>query len=67
MRFPTPSLFWSYVRTRGSLGRIVGLTVVYFLVCKLGLSLAVIHPSATAVWPGTGIAVAAILIALWSD
>jgi len=69
MRFPRPSLLWSYVRTSGSLRRIVGLTVVYFLVCKLGLSLAIIHPSATAVWPGTGIALAAILIfgySMWS-
>jgi signal transduction histidine kinase len=38
------------------------LIFVYFLVCKLGLSLAIIHPSATAVWPGTGIALAAILL-----
>jgi signal transduction histidine kinase len=50
------------VRTNNSLMRIVGLTFVYFLVCKLGLSLAIIHPSATAVWPGTGIALAAILL-----
>jgi two-component system, NarL family, sensor histidine kinase FusK len=38
------------------------LLFVYFIVCKLGLSLAIIHPSATAVWPGTGIALAAILL-----
>jgi len=62
MRFLSPSLVWSYVRTSNSFGRIVGLTFVYFLVCKPGLSLAIIHPSATAVWPGTGIALAAILL-----
>jgi signal transduction histidine kinase len=62
MRFPNPSLVWSYVRTSNSFRRIVGLTFVYFLVCKPGLSLAIIHPSATAVWPGTGIALAAILL-----
>jgi integral membrane sensor domain MASE1 len=56
------SLVRSYVRTSNSFRRIVGLTFVYFLVCKLGLSLAIIHPSATAVWPGTGIALAAILL-----
>jgi two-component system, NarL family, sensor histidine kinase FusK len=61
MRFPNPSLLWSSVRTSNSLPRIVGLILVYFLVCKLGLRLAIIHPSATAVWPGTGIALAAIL------
>jgi signal transduction histidine kinase len=38
------------------------LILVYFLVCKLGLRLAIVHPSATAVWPGTGIALAAILL-----
>jgi hypothetical protein len=58
MRFPSPSVVWNYVRTNHSFRRIVGLTFVYFLVCKLGLSLAIIHPSATAVWPETGIALA---------
>jgi two-component system, NarL family, sensor histidine kinase FusK len=62
MSFPYPSVVWNYVRTNHSFRRIVGLTFVYFLVCKLGLSLAIIHPSATAVWPGTGIALAAILM-----
>jgi diguanylate cyclase (GGDEF)-like protein len=37
------------------------LTVVYFLAGKLGLSMAFVHPSSTAVWPPTGIALAAIL------
>jgi signal transduction histidine kinase len=62
MRFPNPSFVWSYLRTSNSLRRIVGLILVYFLVCKLGLMLAIVHPSATAVWPGTGIALAAILL-----
>jgi integral membrane sensor domain MASE1 len=51
-RFPNPSLVWNSVRTSNSLRRIVGLILVYFLVCKLGLRLAIVHPSATAVWPG---------------
>ena len=62
MRFPAPSLVWSSLRTSSLLRRIVGLIIVYFLVCKLGLRLAIVHPSATAVWPGTGIALAAILL-----
>src|SRR6266542_2304274 len=33
----------------------------YFLAGKLGLRLALVHPSATAVWPPTGIALAALL------
>jgi diguanylate cyclase (GGDEF)-like protein len=35
---------------------------VYFLVGKLGLSLAFVHPCSTAVWPPSGIALAAFLI-----
>lgn len=34
----------------------------YFAFGKLGLTLAAVHPSATAIWPGTGIAIAALLI-----
>src|SRR2546428_346573 len=35
---------------------------IYFIAGKLGLRLALVHPSATAVWPPTGIALAAFLI-----
>jgi diguanylate cyclase (GGDEF)-like protein len=38
------------------------LTAVYFLAGKLGLSMAFVHPSSTAVWPATGIALAAFLL-----
>jgi signal transduction histidine kinase len=48
--------------TTRSLPTVAGLAAVYFLACKLGLRLAIVHPSATAVWPGTGIALAAILL-----
>jgi signal transduction histidine kinase len=48
--------------TTRSLPVVAGLAVVYFVAGKLGLQLAVVHPSATAVWPGTGIALAAILL-----
>ena len=40
---------------------IAGLTAFYFAAGKLGLSLAFVHASATAVWPPTGIALAAFL------
>jgi len=50
------------VPTTGSLPIIAGLAALYFSAGKLGLQLAVVHPSATAVWPGTGIALAAILL-----
>jgi len=41
---------------------VAGLTVVYFVAGKLGLQLAYVHASATAVWPCTGIAIAALLV-----
>ena len=48
--------------------RLVALTGAYFLAGKIGLSLAFVHASATAVWPPTGIALAALLLygyAMW--
>ena len=54
------------MRTRASTLHLVGiiliLTTTYALAAKLGLSLAVVHPSATAVWPPSGIALAALLV-----
>jgi len=41
------------------IGALCGL---YFYAGKLGLSLAVVHPSATVVWPPTGMALAAVLL-----
>jgi diguanylate cyclase (GGDEF)-like protein len=41
---------------------VIALTVIYFFAGKLGLSLAFVNPSATAVWPPAGIALAAFLI-----
>ena len=38
------------------------LAAIYFVVGKLGLSLALVNPSATAVWPPAGIALAALLV-----
>jgi signal transduction histidine kinase/CheY-like chemotaxis protein len=38
------------------------LCAVYFAAAKVGLSFASIHPSATAIWPPTGIAIAAFLL-----
>jgi len=40
----------------------VVLAGVYFLAAKAGLRLAFLHPSATPVWPPTGIAIAALLL-----
>jgi signal transduction histidine kinase len=41
---------------------LVGLVAVYVAAGKLGLSLALVHASASAVWPPTGIALAAFLL-----
>lgn len=38
------------------------LATIYFIVGKLGLRLASVHPSATAVWPPTGISLVAFLM-----
>ncbi|MGA2099072.1 MAG: MASE1 domain-containing protein [Candidatus Acidiferrum sp.] len=43
-------------------GIAAGLAGVYFVAGKLGLQLAYVHASATAVWPCTGIAIAALLV-----
>ena len=40
----------------------VALAATYFAGAKLGLQLALEHPSATAVWPPTGISIAAMLL-----
>jgi len=44
------------------IGIICILAALYFVAGKLGLSMAFVHPSSTAVWPPTGIALAAFLI-----
>src|SRR5215203_934473 len=41
---------------------VVVLTVVYFAAGKLGLSLAVVNDSASAVWPPAGLAVGACML-----
>ena len=41
---------------------LAALTIVYYVAAKLGLHLAFLHPSATPVWPPTGIAFAALLL-----
>src|SRR3954468_8877994 len=38
------------------------LTALYFCAGKLGLSLALVHVSASAIWPPTGLALAAMLL-----
>ncbi|HEX8725806.1 MAG TPA: MASE1 domain-containing protein [Gemmatimonadaceae bacterium] len=42
--------------------QIAALAAVYFGAAKLGLAVAVVNPSVTAVWPATGIALAALVL-----
>src|SRR5206468_7071615 len=48
-------------RSLRKLALLVLLAVIYLIAGKLGLRLAFVNPSATAVWPPTGIALAALL------
>ena len=41
---------------------LLALFVAYLAAAKLGLSLAFVHPSATPIWPPTGIAIAGVLL-----
>jgi integral membrane sensor domain MASE1 len=49
-------------RGRAQPATLLALTAVYVLAGRLGLSLALVHASASAVWPPTGIALAAFLL-----
>lgn len=46
----------------GKIATVIALTVIYYYAGKLGLSLALVNPNATAVWPPAGIALAAFVI-----
>jgi signal transduction histidine kinase/integral membrane sensor domain MASE1 len=52
-------------RNRSQLIELLILVVAYYAAGKLGLSLARNHPSASVVWPPTGIAIAAMLSFRW--
>ncbi len=43
-------------------GGLVAIGLIYFVLAKGGLALASIHPSATPIWPPTGVALAAVLL-----
>ena len=56
---------WSRVNFRRGIsyaGGLVAIGVIYFALAKGGLALASIHPSATPIWPPTGVALAAVLL-----
>jgi signal transduction histidine kinase/CheY-like chemotaxis protein len=46
----------------GALVAILGVAAIYFIAARFGLTLAFVNASATAVWPPTGISLAAVLL-----
>ena len=50
------------IKKHETLAIVAALAVVYFCAGKVGLRFAIVHPSATALWAPTGIALAAFLI-----
>lgn len=67
MRFITPASRnfmegLNPTRSLGYLAIVVALTAIYFVAGKLGLMMAFANPSASPVWPPTGIALATLLL-----
>src|SRR5947209_8371211 len=59
-RTQTPEI--NFHRAINYAGGLVAIGVIYFALAKGGLALASIHPSATPIWPPTGVALAAVLL-----
>jgi two-component sensor histidine kinase len=57
--FPTSADFRNPLRY---IVEIIAISLIYYLVAKLSLALASVHPSATPIWPPTGLALAAVLL-----
>jgi two-component sensor histidine kinase len=61
----SPALPSSWSRIAGVKGGLLFLGVAYFVLAKAGLALASLHPSASPIWPPSGLALAAFL--LWGN
>lgn len=61
-RFPPPATVWSVSRSASDVGRCTVLATAYTITALGGLSLDAVNGIATAVWPPSGIAVAALLL-----
>jgi len=59
-RFLIPEV--SFCRSISYAGGLTAIGAIYFALAKGGLALASIHPSATPIWPPTGVALAAVLL-----
>jgi PAS domain S-box-containing protein len=53
---------WIWRKVGRYIGNLLAVTLAYFVLAKLGLQLASIHPSASPIWPPTGLALAAVLL-----
>jgi PAS domain S-box-containing protein len=53
---------WKWFSSRDRWLGLLALALAYFLLAKLGLALASLHPSASPVWPPSGLALAAFLL-----
>lgn len=61
---PSPGALNVRLPANGAVG-LLALALVYFALAKLGLTLASLHPSASPIWPPSGLALAAFL--LWGN
>jgi integral membrane sensor domain MASE1 len=52
----------SFRRGLNYIAGLIGIGVTYFVLAKIGPALALIHPSASTIWPPTGFALAAIVL-----
>src|SRR5216683_2603674 len=52
----------SFRRGLSYIAGLIGIGLTYFVLAKIGLALALIHPSASTIWPPTGFALAAIVL-----
>lgn len=59
-RSPAPEI--NSCRATTYAGSLIAIGAIYFALAKGGLALASIHPSATPIWPPTGVALAAVLL-----
>jgi integral membrane sensor domain MASE1 len=57
-----PAAWWRSRRVLPGSVRILAVTLIYLVAARLGLCLALVHPSATAIWPPTGLSIAAALL-----
>ena len=58
-----PIFAWAtFRRGLNYIAGLIGIGLTYFVLAKSGLALALIHPSASPIWPPTGFALAAILL-----